>query len=266
MLVNIGGTLGPFMAFLVRRSIGIENVFRVAAVSVLLMFFAVLLFFREPTHPGEQQVSSVAQALRNFFLVLRNGRFMLFLVIFSGFWVVFWQEFIALPLYVRGYINPTADIDLILITDAATVISLQLIVSYLTRKISVFPAMTLGFLISSFSWLILAFHPSLLAVVLALIVLALGEMMQSPRFYEYISRLAPPGQQGTYMGFAFLPIAIGNSIAGVIGGRLVHYFGAVRHQPQRVWWVISAIGFATTLLMWVYNRVVKPGEAPPSAR
>jgi dipeptide/tripeptide permease len=264
--VNIGGTLGPFMAFLVRRSIGIENVFRVAAAGVLLMFFAVLLFFREPIHPGEQQVSSVAQALRNFFLVLRNGRFMLFLVIFSGFWVVFWQEFIALPLYVRGYINPTADIDLILITDAATVISLQLVVSYLTRKIPAFPAMTLGFLISSFSWLIVAFHPSLLGTVLALIVLALGEITQSPRFYEYVSRLAPPGQQGTYMGFAFLPIAIGNLVAGMIGGRMVHYFGAVRHQSQRVWWAISAIGFAATLLMWIYNRVVKPGEAPSSAR
>ncbi|HEX2713620.1 MAG TPA: MFS transporter [Candidatus Acidoferrales bacterium] len=260
-LVNIGGTLGPFMAFLVRRMIGIENVFRVAAVSVFLMFLAILLLFREPAPPGEQQVSSIAQAIKNFSLVLRNSRFMLFLVIFSGFWVVFWQEFIALPLYVRGYIDPTADIDLILITDGATVITLQLVLSYLTRKIPPFPAMTLGLLISSCSWLILAFHPTLLGAVLALIVLALGEITQSPRFYEYVSRLAPSGQQGTYMGFAFLPIAIGNLIAGVIGGRLVHHFGAVQRQPQRVWWAISAIGFATTLLMWVYNLLVKPGQA-----
>ena len=39
-------------------------------------------------------------------------------------------------------------------------------------------------------------------------VVALGEITQQPRYYEYISRLAPPGQQGTYMGFAFLPIAL----------------------------------------------------------
>jgi len=43
--------------------------------------------------------------------------------------------------------------------------------------------------------------------ILSLFVLALGEIIMSPRYYEYISRLAPPGQQGTYMGFAFLPIA-----------------------------------------------------------
>ena len=42
-----------------------------------------------------------------------------------------------------------------------------------------------------------------------LVVLALGEMTQSARYYDYISRLAPSGQQGLYMGCAFLPIAIG---------------------------------------------------------
>ncbi len=38
----------------------------------------------------------------------------------------------------------------------------------------------------------------------------------------------------------------------------VHYFGDVRHRPAEMWWVVSAIGFATTLLMWIYNMVFKP--------
>ncbi len=53
-------------------------------------------------------------------------------------------------------------------------------------------------------------------------VLALGEITQSARYYEYISRLAPSGQQGLYMGYAFLPIAIGYFIAGPLGGYLLH--------------------------------------------
>ena len=64
-----------------------------------------------------------------------------------------------------------------------------------------------------------------------LVVLALGEMTQSSRYYEYISRLAPPGQQGLYMGYAFLPIAIGYFIAGPLGGYLLHEFGDVLHRP-----------------------------------
>ena len=91
--------------------------------------------------------------------------------------------------------------------------------------------------------------------------LAVGEMTQSARYYEYISRLAPPGQQGTYMGYAFLPIAIGYFIGGPLGGYLLHYFGDVLHRPQRMWWAISGIGFVTTLLMWIYDRFAKPAAA-----
>ncbi len=285
-LVNVGGTLGPIVAYFVRDRIGIENVFRVCAISVFLMFFATLIYYKEPTRSGEQQVASVAQALKNMFVVLGNFRFMLFLVIFSGFWIVFWQEFIALPLYVRGYVDPHAKIDLLLSIDPLTVIIFQIAVSYLTRKIPSLTAMTLGMLIASFSWLVLvsttaghlmgavagglgrmgiSVQTSSLVVAAALFVLAVGEMTQSPRYYEYVSRLAPPGQQGTFMGYSFLPIAIGFFTAGRIGGRLVHYFGEVQHQPQRVWWVISAVGFVTTLLLWAYDRVVRPSQAASPA-
>lgn len=263
-LVNVGGTLGPIVAFAVRRTIGIENVFRVCALSVFLMFFATLAFYREPRRPGEAEVATLAQAFRNLVLVLRNFRFMLFLVIFSGFWVVFWQEFIALPLYVRGHVDPNANIDLLLSIDPLMVICFQIGVSYLTRRIPAFTAMTLGTLVASCSWLILSAHPSTATLVGALVVLALGEMIQSPRFYEYVSRLAPPGQQGLFMGFSFLPIAIGFLVAGRIGGRLLEYFVA-QGQPHRTWWVISGVGLLTTLLMWAYDRIYKPGEGRPQA-
>lgn len=262
-LVNIGGTVGPIVAFFVRRSIGIENVFRISALSVFLMFFATLLFFKEPSVLGGKKVASVAEALKNMLNVLANFRFMLFLVFFSGFWVIFWQEFIALPLYIRRYVNPNFDVDLLLSVDPLTVILFQVAVTYLTRKIPSFTAMTLGILITSLSWLLVSLGSSSWLFIAALVVLAIGEMTQAPRFYEYVSRLAPEGQQGTFMGYSFLPIALGFLIAGQIGGRLVHYFGEVQHQPMRLWWVISAIGIGTTLLMMVYNKwfVPKKSEA-----
>jgi POT family proton-dependent oligopeptide transporter len=263
-LVNIGGTLGPIVAYLVRRSLGIENVFRVSALFVLLMCFATLIFYKEPTRSGEQAVPTLWAALRNMLVVLSNLRFLAFLLIFSGFWIIFWQEFIALPLFLRGYVDPNAKVDLLLSVDPATVIAFQIVVSYLTRKIPTFTAMTLGILIASFSWVILALHASTGFAIAALFVLALGEITQSARYYEYVSRLAPPGQQGTYMGYSFLPVAIGYLVGGKLGGYLVHYFGEVLHRPEQMWWAVSAIGFATALLMWVYNIVVKPVAAADS--
>ena len=56
-LVNIGGTVGPLMAWVVREKMGwgIANVFRFAALSVFLMFWVTLLFYREPGKPDDER-------------------------------------------------------------------------------------------------------------------------------------------------------------------------------------------------------------------
>lgn len=255
-LVNIGGAAGPYVASWVHQHLSVENVFRVAALSVFAMFFAVLLFFKEPRRSDETQTLSLGQAARNFGTVISNPRFMLFLLIFSGYWIVYWQEFIILPLYVHDYIDPKADTELMLITGPLTVISLQMVVSFLTRKIPALRAITLGTLISALAWMILIVHPTVPMVIVTLFTVSLGEITQSPRYYEYISRLAPSGQQGTYMGFAFLPIGIGSLIGGWFGGLLVHHFGEVTHQPGRIWWAVSAVGVVTAALLWIYDKKV----------
>ena len=260
-MVNIGGASGPYVASWAHRHLGVENVFRVAALSVFAMFFVVLFFFRDPKRKTDEPAPSISATLQNFVTVLSNARFMLFLLIFTGYWIVFWQQYTSLPGYIHTYINARADVELILITDGLAVICLTLIINYLIRKLPAFQAVILGTLVTSLSWLIVAFQPTVLGAVLSIFVLALGEMIQAPRYYEYISRLAPPGQQGTYMGFAFLPIGIGSLIGGWFGGRVMHHFGEVAHQPQRAWWVISGVGVLTALLLWIYDRVIKPGEA-----
>jgi POT family proton-dependent oligopeptide transporter len=256
-LVNIGGAAGPYVASWVHQHMSVENVFRVAALSVFAMFFAVLLFFKEPRRSGETQTVSLGQAAKNFGTVLANPRFMLFLLIFSGYWIVYWQEFIILPLYVHNYIDPNADTELMLVTGPLTVISLQLVVSFLTKRIPAFRAITLGTLMSGLAWIILIIHPTVPMVILTLFAVSLGEITQSPRYYEYISRLAPSGQQGTYMGFAFLPIGIGSLVGGWFGGKLVHYFGEVKHQPAYIWWAVVGVGVATAALLWIYDKTVR---------
>src|SRR5580692_73925 len=263
-LVNIGGALGPIMAWLVRKQMGwgIESVFRVAALSVFLMFWTTLFFYREPGRSGEAKVASVFSALTNMFVVLGNLRFVLFLLISSGFYIVFWQQYISVPLFIRHYVDPNANFDLILSVDPIIVICFQILTAYLTRKMPAVRAMALGFLITGLSWMLLAIHPTVPMLVMTLVGVAIGEITQASRYYEYVSRLAPPGQQGLYMGYAFLPIAIGYFIAGTFGGYLVHYYGEVVHRPQRMWWIISAIGVLTACLTWLYDKILKPSEVP----
>jgi POT family proton-dependent oligopeptide transporter len=260
-LVNIGGAAGPYVASWVHQHMRVENVFRVAALSVFAMFFAVLIFFKEPRRADEPTVT-LAQAGKNFWTVLSNPRFMIFLLIFSGYWIVYWQEFIILPLYVHDYINPETDTELMLVTGPLVVILFTMVTSLLTQRIPAFRAIILGTLISGGGWLLLVAHPSVLTAYLTLIVVAIGELTQSPRYYEYVSRLAPPGQQGTYMGFAFLPIGIGSLLGGKIGGMLIHHFGEVMHRPERIWWTVADLGVATAVLLWAYDKVVMAQDRP----
>jgi len=89
-----------------------------------------------------------------------------------------------------------------------------------------------------------------------------GEGIQSPRFYEYVSNLAPPEQVGTYMGFAFLPIAIGTFIAGVSSGYLVkHYVEGGNPAAPQMWFVVGSYGVVSTVLMVLYDRFVAPKHA-----
>lgn len=266
-LVNVGGALGPLIAWLVRKQLGlgIENVFRVAAGSVFLMFWVTLFAYREPGHSKEEKVASVGNALKNMFVVLGNLRFVAFLLITSGFYVVFWQIWISAPLFLRRYVDANADVDRTLSVEGITVICFQILVTYLTREMAAVRAIALGFLIAGLAFSFLSVHPNMLMFAAMLVVLALGEITQASRYYEYCSRLAPPGQQGLYMGYAFLPIAIGYFIAGPLAGYLLRRYGEILHEPRQMWWVIVAIGVLTATLMWLYDKMAKPAAASASS-
>ncbi len=194
-----------------------------------------------------------------------SSRFMWFLVLFTGYWIVFWQQYISLPGYVIRHINANANAEWVIATDGVTVICFTILVNYLTRKIPAFRAIILGSVVTSLAWLILGSAETLWAAYLSIFVLAVGEIIQAPRYYEYISRLAPKEEQGTYMGFAFLPIGIGSLIAGRFGGALMHHFDEVQGQPKKFWWATTAVGLATAVVLLIYDRVVRPTEAKPEA-
>ena len=256
-LVNVGSTAGPYLASWVHRHSGMENVFRMAAVSTFAMLFFVLLFFKEPRRSFDGPAATISQVGKNFLTVLSNPRFMLFLLIFTGYWIVFWQEFIALPLYISTFVDPKADTELILVTDPLVVICFTMLIGFLTKKIHAFHAIVLGTLVSSVAWILMIVHPSVWMAVATLVVVATGEIIQQPRYYDYVSRLAPADQQGTYMGFAFLPLGIGSFIGGPFSGWLIRHYGEELHRPQMVWWWVIAVGIVTTLLLWIYDRVVR---------
>ena len=261
-LVNIGGAVGPFIALAVRENVGISYVLVVSSLTSLVLFAATTLFYKEPQRAADAPpVRSMGKVLADMLLVFGNGRFMLFLVIFSGFWAMFWHVFYALPFYVKDYLR-FERFEIIETVDAMTIIVITIPATALARRLQPLSAMVLGFVLATGCWFIMGSIPTIAGAVAAMMLFALGEAIQSPRFYEYVANLAPPDQVGTYMGFAFLPIAIGTFIAGWSSGYLVsHYVEGGNPAAPRMWFVVGAYGVVSTLLLVLYDRFVAPKRA-----
>lgn len=136
-------------------------------------------------------------------------------------------------------------------------ISLPSVLSFLllektSSKISPITAITFGFALSILTWLIIYSNPTLWVIVPALVVFAIGEMTQAPRYYEYIANLAPKGQIGLFQGYAFLPIAMG----WIFGGFIYKTFAKEAGTPNIIWLILAGVGTLAALSMWIYNKLV----------
>jgi len=260
-LVNLGGALGPLLGLQVREGLGIEYVLVMSSATSVFNLLGTLVFFREPEGRTEDApLRSVSQVLKDMALVFANLRFMAFLVIFSGFWIMFWQIFYSLPFYLRDVLR-FQRFELIETVYATAIIVLTVPVAALTKRVRPIVAMSTGFALATLGWLLLGAIPTLGATLVAMCICAVGEAMHAPRFYEYVADLAPKDQVGTYMGFAFLPVAIGALVAGYLSGFLVETFLKQSHRPGLMWFTLAAIGGASTVLMLLYDRFVAPRKA-----
>jgi POT family proton-dependent oligopeptide transporter len=264
MLVNIGGAIGPMLALQVRENLGIAWVLVMSSATSFVLLIATLLFFSEPERPADAPpATSMRKVLADMVKVFGNLRFMAFLVIFSGFWVMFWQIFYSLPFYVRDVLK-FERFEIIETVDAWTIIAITVPATALAKQLRPIVAMTIGFALASASWFLMGAVPTVFATVFAIVLFAIGESIQAPRYYEYVADLAPTDQVGTYMGFAFLPVAIGTFVAGLIAGPLVTAYVLESPTPSRMWYIIGAIGVLATLLMLLYDRFIAP--RPGTAR
>jgi len=62
-------------------------------------------------------------------------------------------------------------------------------------------------------------------ILLAVAVFTVGEMTCSPKKMEYLSFIAPPGEQGKYMGYANMPTALGWMLGAKLMGNWYEYYG-----------------------------------------
>lgn len=255
-LVNAGAMIGPTIAYFVRDRFGNEFVYLVSSISCFAMLAVNLILYKDVKVKGNEVVESLGKKITNLFVVLANYKFMIFLLIYSLYWVIFWQEFIIVPYYITDFIGPNTPYEIIQSWAAAgAIILLQIPINRFTKHLPTSKAILVGFAVSSLIWVIIGISPSIPTIAAGIIAFAIGEMIQAPRYYEYISEIAPAGQQGLYQGYAFLPIAIARFAGDPFGG-WIYQTAKAAGKPSMIWFSMIGIGLLATALMWIYNRTL----------
>lgn len=257
MLVNIGGFLGPNISGPVSTSLGPGKVFVTSAVAVAVALVLVLALFREPPAVAGAEKRRFGDFLRDFGKVVTNGRLMTLFLLVSLFWSMFFQFFGALTLYLTGDLglSQTATNRLISL-DAAMIVVFQVLVGYLVRGMSTSRAVWIAALVSAVGVAVIGLQASWVAATVGVLIFSIGEMIYSAHFYAYLGKQAPPGQTGMYMGFAFLPVALGSLLSGQIGGPIATYCRDTMHEPRLMWFAFAAVGALAAVGLALHSAVV----------
>lgn len=260
--VNIGGFIGPLMAGMMRK-LAWRNVF-LACAAIVCVNFLLLLAYREPgkhdrlerarvdRENGVERASLLCQSLRE----LRRPHVFAYLLVFSGFWFMFNTLFDVLPNYIQDWVD-TRDlvvaifgkaggthgtfvsffVDLnkegteilpegMLNIDAGLIMLTCFLFAALSGRMKAITSMVVGTLLAALGLFLSGYSTLGIVSAAAIAVFAIGEMLSSPKFSEFIGNFAPADKKAMYLGFSQIPLAIGWSLEGKIGPTLYEAMGS----------------------------------------
>jgi len=242
MMVNIGAFLGPMLTLIFKNS-SYDLVFYISA-GMISVNFILLLFYREPDRVknDEPLFNTLKQVFTNIYKVILDYKFVIFLVIASGFWTMYLQLFFTLPVFISQWVdtsgmyqyfsenmpfiaenyshNGQMEAEFITNFDALFIIAFQILISGIVMRWRALSTMVGGFIIATFGLSLSFFTQDVTFIFVAIFIFSIGEMSASPKITEYIGRIAPADKKALYMGYSFIPLFLGNIFAGIISGKV----------------------------------------------
>jgi len=274
-MINLGAFIAPILVTWY-KGLGWKWVFIASACYVAAMIPMALLLFRDPMTPqGGKRIADVA---RSALTVLGDARFMLMIVAYSGFWVLYFQNFGTVLWYLRDFIdtapvdrvvngltggifNFRLDAEYVTVINAGTIILLQFLISRIVKNRPALATMITGMAIGTLGFLALASSTNAWVFVLGIAVFSIGEMTAHPKYYSYVGMVAPQDRKAVYMGYAFLYGVFGSLIGSNLGGFLYErMLKPVVGTPEgparshRFWLIFAGLNVVAMIGLWLFSR------------
>jgi dipeptide/tripeptide permease len=241
-MVNVGGFVGPLLAGYL-RVLDYEYVFLACSAAIALNFIPLFLF-EEPAHkhaegvvlpgPGRMLLDSVRGLL--------DPRLFFYTIAFCGFWLMNQQFFDILPNFIDDWVDsrdaanflksifgngvPTVhDGNLtqewMLNFNSLLISIFAFVAGYFTGKFRPLSGIITGIIFTIIAIFCLTGSMSGWWILFCIGIYSVGEMTAAPSNLGYLSRIAPEGKKGQYMGYSNFTVGIGASIGSIIAG---HYY------------------------------------------
>ncbi len=208
---------------------------------------------------------------------ISHAKFLLMIVLYSGFWVLYFQMFDSVLWYVKAYVDASSlnhtinkflglfginanwffDVEHVTVINAGTIILLQILISTIVKNRKPLPTMMFGIGLGTLGMAILAINTNIWIFLAGIAIFSIGEMTAHPKFYSYIGLVAPKDKKAMYMGYVFLYGVFGSSVAGIVGAKLYVHFVDGLNQPRTLWLIFSSIGLFTIAALALYNKFIK---------
>jgi hypothetical protein len=239
-MINLGAFLAPLVVSWL-KGFSWQYVFFASAAYCGLMLLPTIFTFTDPPRP--ENTKTFKQVLLGAAEVLGDSRFMLMIVVYSGFWILYFQNFGSVLWYLRDFVDgapvDTAingilaslgigatfkfDSEHVTVINAGTIILLQVFVSRIVKNTKALPTMVSGMAIGALGFLLLASSQNAWIFVLGIAVFSIGEMTAHPKYYSFVGLVAPADRKAVYMGFAFLYGVIGSLLGSSLGAYLYEW-------------------------------------------
>lgn len=237
--INLGAFIFPLVIVPFLKDLDWSYVFIASAVCTGLMLIPTILIYKEPEVIKEETKESIVKVIasiaKKIVTVLVDWRFILFILIYSLFWVLYFQMFGTVLWYVQLFIDAAPlnnfisdllginwrfDIEHVTVVNAFTIILLQLIISKIVQRAKAIPTILTGLAIATLGMFLLSFSSSIWILLAGLFIFSIGEMTAHPKYISYLGLIAPADKKATYLGFGFLYGVFGSSIGSFLGARL----------------------------------------------
>ena len=211
-----------------------------AAASFAIIFFCVLLFF-----PAISVSSSQENAWRGLERALKDRTFVTFNVILMGYWFMWTQFSISLPLAATAIGGSTSAVAWVYaVNSGVTVLLGYLLPRALEKRLASLPMLIAGVVLMAIGFYTISGVGSLAWLLLAVFVISIGMVLTRPSQQTITAGLANPDALGAFLGAASLSLAIGGGI-GTYAGGAIYDIGVQSDMTWLPWIIFGSIGMIT---------------------